>query len=174
MISAYIGLGSNLENPAEHIFKALQDIMHICNTQLESVSHTYRSIAVGPGEQPDYVNAACKIKTSLQPLELLDAIQSIENNHGRVRDIRWGARTLDLDLLLYGNLNINNERLIVPHPRANERDFVLRPLLDIDAGLLFPDGTIAQQLLDNAAENGLQVLTTKTSLWDALQTGNKE
>jgi len=174
MIDAYIGLGSNLENPADHIFRALQSIAVIPECQLSAVSNTYRSIAVGPGEQPDYVNAVCKVATSLSALQLLDAMQAIENAHGRVRDVRWGARTLDLDLLLYGKEHIDIERLTVPHPRAHERDFVLRPLLDIDKNIRFPCGTPAAMLLETAANNGLKVLTEQTTLWQALQCATKE
>jgi 2-amino-4-hydroxy-6-hydroxymethyldihydropteridine diphosphokinase len=134
-----------------------------------AVSNTYRSIAVGPGEQPDYVNAVVQLETSLEPLSLLNAIQSIEQLHGRVRDIRWGPRTLDCDMLLYNNLCMESERLIVPHPRAAERDFVLRPLLDIAPELAFPDGRQAADCLAAAADNGLRVLETSASIWQHLQ-----
>lgn len=169
MTTAYIGLGSNLENPAKHIISALRDINALADCTLLAVSNTYRSIAVGPGEQPDYVNAACALKTTLSAIALLDALQAIEQQHGRVRDIRWGARTLDLDLICYSDLQCETERLILPHPRAKERDFVLRPLLDIAPDFIFPDGNAAQKYLAQADDNGLNILTPQTDLWVQLQ-----
>ena len=169
MTKAYIGLGSNLDNPAEHIVAALREIAQIDDCLLTAVSNTYRSCAVGPGEHPDYVNAAAQIYTSKTPLDLLDALQTIEQRHGRVRDIRWGPRTLDLDLLLFGELTIDHPRLTVPHPRAYERDFVLRPLADIDATLLFPDGRRVVDCLNLAMDNDLRPLETAQQVWAQLQ-----
>ena len=101
----------------------------------------YASRAVGPGEQPDYLNAVVKLATDLPALSLLDALQAIENTQGRVRTQRWAARTLDLDLLLYGEQIIDSPRLQVPHPRMGERGFVLYPLKDVtDANWMLPDG----------------------------------
>lgn len=169
MAVAYIGLGSNLEQPATHILAAIAELDQLPECSVTAVSNTYRSIAVGPGEQPDYVNAVVQIETQLQPLPLLDAIQAIELAHGRVRDIRWGPRTLDLDMLLYNDLSMDSERLLLPHPRAAERDFVLRPLLDIDPELCFPDGRRVSDCLANAADNGLRVLATAANIWSDLR-----
>jgi 2-amino-4-hydroxy-6-hydroxymethyldihydropteridine diphosphokinase len=169
MTTAYIGLGSNLNNPAEHIFAALREIAQVDGCHLTAVSNTYLSRAVGPGDQPDYVNAVAQIDTTISPLDLLDALQAIEQQHGRVRDIRWGPRTLDLDLLLFGAESIDHPRLTVPHPRAFERDFVLRPLADIDATLGFPDGRRVVDCLTLAMDNDLRPLETSQQLWEKLQ-----
>jgi 2-amino-4-hydroxy-6-hydroxymethyldihydropteridine diphosphokinase len=169
MVTAYIGLGSNLANPAEHVIDALHQLKALQGCTLTGVSNTYRSIAVGPGEQPDYVNAAARLETTLSPLAMLDALQAIEQVHGRVRDIRWGPRTLDLDLLLMDQLVLQSERLILPHPRAHLRDFVLRPLHDIDDNLHFPDGRSVVDYLAVADDNGLRVIQTSASLWQLLR-----
>jgi 2-amino-4-hydroxy-6-hydroxymethyldihydropteridine diphosphokinase len=169
MAIAYIGLGSNLEHPAQHILQAMHELDNLPHCHLLAVSNTYRSIAVGPGEQPDYVNAVVQIETSLPPLDLLDAIQSIELAHGRVRDIRWGPRTLDLDMIMLDNLTMDTERLILPHPRAAERDFVLRPLLDIAPYLSFPDERSAAECLASADNNGLRVMQTSDDIWQQLR-----
>lgn len=169
MAIAYIGLGSNLEQPASHILQALRELSQLAQCELTGVSNSYRSLAVGPGEQPDYVNAAARLSTDLSPIALLDAIQGIEQFHGRVRDIRWGPRTLDLDMLLFDTLQMSSERLILPHPRAHERDFVLRPLLDIDETLCFPDGRCVVDCLHTADSNGLRVLQTSNELWQPLR-----
>ncbi|MEY3018024.1 MAG: hypothetical protein RL336_1159 [Pseudomonadota bacterium] len=169
MTTAFIGLGSNLDNPSEHIVVALREIAQIEDCLLTAVSNTYRSRAVGPGDQPDYVNAAAQINTHLAPLALLDALQAIEQRHGRVRDIRWGPRTLDLDLLLFGAQTLDHPRLTVPHPRAHERDFVLHPLADIDATLVFPDGRRVVDCLNEAIDNDLRPLETAQQVWEQLQ-----
>lgn len=168
MSHVFIGLGSNLDNPSQHILKALNAIKCLAGTTLISVSNAYRSIAVGPGEQPDYVNAACHIETTLSAIQLLDQLQAIENHHGRVRDIRWGARTLDLDIVSFDDISCNTERLILPHPRAHERDFVLRPLLDIDRDYCFPNGEHAADLLQRADNNGITLLITTREIWSHL------
>lgn len=169
MARVYIGLGSNLDDPAKHVVEALDAIDKTPQCRLIAVSSSYRSIAVGPGEQPDYVNAAALVETTLSPLALLDVLQAIELQHGRVRDIRWGARTLDLDILLYDNQELDSERLILPHPRAHERDFVLKPLADIDASLCFPNGHGVVDYLREADDNGLQPLQAATELWQRLR-----
>ena len=111
MITAYIALGSNLNTPVEQLHAALKAISQLPNTHLVTTSSFYKSKPLGPQDQPDYVNAVAKIKTELSPLALLDELQRIENEQGRVRLRRWGERTLDLDILLYGNEIIQNERL---------------------------------------------------------------
>ena len=108
MITAYIALGSNLNTPVEQLHSALNAISQLPNTHLVTASSFYKSKPLGPQDQPDYVNAVAKIKTELSPLALLDELQRIENEQGRVRLRRWGERTLDLDILLYGNEIIQN------------------------------------------------------------------
>ena len=111
-----------------------------------------------PGDQPDYCNAVVEIDTTLQPTELLDAMQAIEKNHGRVRSVRWGPRTLDLDILLYGNETIESERLTVPHYQMHVRNFVLCPLHDIAPSLSMPDGRTVEALLQTTGKDGLKVI----------------
>ncbi len=131
MIRCYIALGSNLDKPREQLLSALAALRSLADTTLVNCSRFYGSIAVGPGRQDNYVNAVAAIDTTLTAEQLLTALQSIESQHQRRRDVRWGPRTLDLDLLLYGESSINTDTLCVPHPRMHQRDFVLRPLADI-------------------------------------------
>lgn len=127
--TAYIGLGSNLESPAGQILLARTEIAALSGLTEASFSSLYASVPMGPQDQPDYINAVMGVSTGLSPLDLLHALQDIESKHGRVRGKqRWGARTLDLDLLLYGDLQIETEELTVPHPGIAERAFVLYPL----------------------------------------------
>ena len=146
-VRAYIGLGSNLENPIQQVSDALIELNQVPQTRLLQQSQLYRSDPVGPPGQPDYINAVALLETALEPLELLDALQQIENAHQRRRIQHWGPRTLDLDLLLYADQQINHDRLQVPHPHMSEREFVLYPLAEITPEIKLPDGTALQQLL---------------------------
>ena len=142
MTPVYIALGSNLQEPARQLFLAVTAVSQLPESRIERVSSTYRSAAVGPGTQPDYLNAVLLLGTHLSPLRLLDALQQIEHAQGRVRGERWGARTLDLDILLYGDSQIDSERLTIPHPAMRQRNFVLYPLAEIaERNLVLPDGT---------------------------------
>jgi 2-amino-4-hydroxy-6-hydroxymethyldihydropteridine diphosphokinase len=152
---AYIGLGSNLENPRAQIEQTFVDLTAIPNTRLLASSARYSSNAVGPGKQPNYVNAAALLDTDLSPLALLDALQAIEQAHRRVRIEHWGPRTLDLDILLLDQQVIDSERLKVPHPYLAERDFVLYPLADIAPELCLPDGRNLKELISQCPSNGL-------------------
>lgn len=140
-----IGLGSNLADPAAQLRAALAALAQLPATALVASSSFYRSRPMGPQDQPDYVNAAAVLHTQLQPLELLDALQAIEQRHGRDRSgVRWGARPLDLDLLLWDERRIAHPRLTVPHPGLHERAFVLYPLAEIGAAMQVPGrGTVA-------------------------------
>jgi 2-amino-4-hydroxy-6-hydroxymethyldihydropteridine diphosphokinase len=131
MIRSYIALGSNLNQPRQQVSTAISTLATLANCKLIAQSRLYGSVAIGPGEQDNYVNAVVALDTNLSPVNLLHTLQSIEAEHQRQRNIRWAARTLDLDLLLYGTESINTPELTVPHPRMFERDFVLRPLADI-------------------------------------------
>ena len=143
----FIGLGSNLEQPRQQLDSALQALRANSEITDLTVSSYYTTAAIGPGQQPDYQNAVARFATPLAAIQLLDLLQSIENQQGRVRELRWGARTLDLDLLLYGEATLNCERLTVPHPRIYERQFVLEPLAELAPELHFPDGSsVAQRL----------------------------
>lgn len=140
MIRCYIGLGSNLQNPAAQLKQALAALTALEDCRLIDCSPIYQSRAIGPGSQPDYLNAVVALDTHLPAEHLLGRLQAIESRQGRVRIIRWGARTLDLDILLYGNQSIATERLKVPHPGLTERAFVLYPLADLAPDLQLPGG----------------------------------
>ena len=131
MNTVFIALGSNLNSPTYHVEKGIRDINHLPETRVTKRSSLYKSKPVGPQNQSDYINAVIKIITNYEPMELLDILQSIENKHNRKRVKRWGPRTLDLDILIFNNLIINHERLIIPHPEIINRDFVLIPLKEI-------------------------------------------
>lgn len=143
---AYIGMGSNLKNPRQQVIRALEELAALPQSHGMRTSPWYTSKAVGPGTQPDYTNGAVVIDTTLTPYELLDELQKIEQKHGRERHIRWGPRTLDLDLLLFGDHILNTERLTVPHPRIRERNFVVFPLVDLNPTLELPQQTIGATL----------------------------
>ena len=156
---AYIGLGSNLGEPTTQINKAIDSIKLIDDTQLISQSSLYLSEPMGDQNQENYINAVVKLKTSLSPLILLDQLQQIENNQGRVRNSeRWSARTLDLDLLLYGNQTIKNDRLIVPHYGMKSRNFVIIPLAEIEPQLNLPDGSEITSLKKSLGNQGIKKL----------------
>jgi len=156
MIPAYIALGSNLGHPLSQLRTALASLAALPHTELQSVSSGWRSAAVGPGEQPDYLNAVAMITTELAPDALLQALQHIEAAQGRERTEHWGPRTLDLDILLYGDLVISTAQLTVPHPRMGERNFVLYPLREISNTNLLPNGMKIDALLRECPANGLE------------------
>ena len=158
MIRCFIGLGSNLDDPAGHIQQALAALGNLERSRPGRVSRRYRNPAVGPGEQPDFINAVAELFTDLSAMELLRALQGIETAQGRVRTIRWGARTLDLDLLLYGDAIIDTPELQVPHPRMRERNFVLYPLHDLEPELILPDGSALPTHLRACSSEGLQLV----------------
>ncbi|MGM0570721.1 2-amino-4-hydroxy-6-hydroxymethyldihydropteridine diphosphokinase [Marinobacter sp.] len=157
-VHAWIGLGSNLEDPLEQLARAITGLATLPDSTLLAQSPFYQSRPMGPQDQPDFVNGVVLLETSLPPAVLLDHLQRLEKAHGRVRLRHWGPRTLDLDLLLYGDQTIATERLTVPHPGIPERDFVLRPMLDIDQGVTLPDGRTCRQLLAECTDNGLKRL----------------
>lgn len=155
METVYIGLGSNLDEPAEHVLRAWGDLHHLPDTRCQALSSLYHSEPVGPPGQPDYVNAAAKIETALTPLELLDSLHAIEGRHQRVRTDKWGPRTLDLDMLLFGTHVIKDLHLQIPHPQLRSRNFVLAPLADLDPGLALPCGALISDLLKACGWHGL-------------------
>jgi len=152
---AYIGLGSNLENPRLQVEQALTEISGIAQTILLKNSRWYQTKAVGPGQQPDYINGVALVETSLEAHQLLDQLQAIEEAHERVREIRWGPRTLDLDILLFGTDCISTARLTVPHAYLTQRNFVLYPLADVSKDLVLPSGEGLESLLANCSSDGL-------------------
>ena len=125
MTRCFIALGSNLNEPAKQLRQALDALESLNHTRLLRASSAYRSAAVGPGSQPDYLTAVSELETRLAPEALLDALQQQELAQGRTRNIQWGPRTIDLDILLYGELQVQSPRLTIPHPHRKQRDFVL-------------------------------------------------
>jgi 2-amino-4-hydroxy-6-hydroxymethyldihydropteridine diphosphokinase len=145
----FIGLGSNLGDRHGFIEIALSALGNLETTSLLSVSNIRETAAFGGPEQGPYLNAVALLKTRLDPHRLLDQLLQIERDNGRIREVRWGPRTLDLDLLIYGEERIDSELLTVPHPRIQDRSFVLEPLLELDAQWRHPVlGGTALELLD--------------------------
>ena len=131
MNTVYIALGSNQNNPVYHVEKGIREINHLTQTKVLKKSSLYTTKPIGPQNQPDFINAVIKISTKNEPIALLDILQEIEQQHNRKRIKRWGPRTLDLDIIIFNELEINDDRLTIPHPEMIKRDFVLIPLLEI-------------------------------------------
>ncbi|WP_017431305.1 2-amino-4-hydroxy-6-hydroxymethyldihydropteridine diphosphokinase [Vreelandella jeotgali] len=143
---AYIGLGSNLEQPQQQVATALEELDTLTLCRVTAASRLYASRPVGPQDQPDFVNAVAAVETGLSPLALLDQLQALEQRHRRRRERHWGPRTLDLDVLLFDRTPIVHERLRVPHPSMHERAFVLRPLCEIAPRLPLYEQPLSQWL----------------------------
>jgi 2-amino-4-hydroxy-6-hydroxymethyldihydropteridine diphosphokinase len=135
---AYVGLGSNLQDPVRQVETALDELDGLPHTRVVKRSSLYRTAPVGYAEQPDFINAVAQLETGLPAARLLDELQGLEARHGRERSFPNAPRTLDLDLLLFGDLVLRTERLILPHPRLRERAFVLDPLREIAPHLELP------------------------------------
>ena len=135
---AYVGIGTNLGDRAAHVAQALQALAAEPAIEFVKASSLYETAPVGKTDQPDFLNAVAALRTSLPPRALLDALLHIENRMGRVRNLRWGPRVIDLDLLLYGDAQIQTPGLTIPHPRLRERAFVLIPLAEIAPDLRLP------------------------------------
>lgn len=155
MIRCFIALGSNLGAPLVQLRQALTHLHNLPDTRVIGCSPLYQNAAIGPGEQPDYLNAVVALKTELSAIDLLHALQAIEHSQGRQRGERWAARTLDLDILLYGDDRIDTAELTVPHPHMLQRNFVLYPLHDIAPDLVLPDGSPLRRHLDSCPNDGL-------------------
>jgi len=159
MKTVYIGLGSNLSgsmgDPQKQMQIALAKISDHPEIHQLNTSSFYRTSPIGPQDQPDFINAVAQAKTSLTPLALLDYLQQIENEHGRERKEYWGARTLDLDILIFGQQSIRNTRLIIPHPRIEERAFVLVPLLEVKPNFSSASGKSTADLLAKCSDQGI-------------------
>lgn len=158
-VAAYIALGSNLDDPLQHVRTAVDDINSLPQTTLTRLSQWYLSQPLGPPGQPEYVNGVVEVHTSLSPTLLLASLQSIEDHHQRRRKERWGARTLDLDILLYGDRSIDTPELQIPHPELSRRNFVLLPLAEIAPLLRLPDGRDLRDLLANVGTQGIVRIT---------------
>jgi 2-amino-4-hydroxy-6-hydroxymethyldihydropteridine diphosphokinase len=147
METAYIALGSNLQEPLRQLQAGFAALARLPGTQLVAQSSLYRSAPVGFADQPDFVNAMAVLRTTLTPRALLDALLGIEREHGRVREFANAPRTLDLDIALYGERVIHEPGLSIPHPRMHERAFVMVPLAEIAADALVPGRGRVRELL---------------------------
>lgn len=145
---AYVGIGSNLNNPVGQVLAAIEDLRHASGSVLVSASSLYRSAPMGPPDQPDYVNAVAAMLTRRSAEDLLRELAQIEDDHGRDRSRgKWGPRTLDLDLLVYGGQQQTSDTLILPHPGIAARKFVLLPLSEVAPQLQVPGlGSVASLL----------------------------
>lgn len=162
-VTAYVGLGSNLEQPAGQIIRAFDELATLPDTRLTARSPLYRSPPMGPQGQPDFINAVAALETRLTPQTLLQALLAIEVQHGRRRDgMRWGPRSLDLDILLYGDTLLDTPGLVLPHPGMHERAFVLYPLADIAPGLSVPGHDSVQALLARCRDARIERLEAET------------
>lgn len=155
---AYVGLGSNLAQPVQQVKTALAELAELPGSSLLATSSLYQSEPMGPSDQPDYINAVAALETKLSPTDLLVELQALENRHDRVRQQHWGPRTLDLDLLLYADQQINSPDLSVPHPGLAERNFVLIPLYEIAPDLRLPDDRRLLDLVQGCSQAGLRRL----------------
>jgi 2-amino-4-hydroxy-6-hydroxymethyldihydropteridine diphosphokinase len=156
VITAYIGLGSNQGGPRAQIDRAFAELAGLPATRLAARSPLYRSAPLDAAGQPDFVNAVAAVETGLSAAQLLEALQAIESRHGRERAHRNAPRTLDLDLLLFGESAFASPTLTLPHPRMHERAFVLRPLLDLDPRAEIPGRGSARTLLRQCATQGIE------------------
>ena len=137
MTTAYVGIGSNLKDPRAQVLQAFNELDGLPHTRVVKKSSLYRSAPMGHAAQPDFINAVAQIETGLPAERLLAELQEVEARHGRERSFANAPRTLDLDILLFGNATIGTTALTVPHPRMHERAFVLKPLLEISPELPF-------------------------------------
>jgi 2-amino-4-hydroxy-6-hydroxymethyldihydropteridine diphosphokinase len=168
-VTCYIGLGSNQEDPSKQLVDAIKRLKELPQCRLISHSSFYQSAPlVSQNEQQsndeykptDYINAVVKMATQLVPFELLRALQKVEIDQGRIRDSnnRWASRILDLDILLYADTVIQTQQLIIPHYDMQNRDFVLKPLLEVTKEYIFQDGSVASDLLQQCANNNLRII----------------
>jgi 2-amino-4-hydroxy-6-hydroxymethyldihydropteridine diphosphokinase len=156
--TAYIGLGSNLANPSAQVLQAMQEIDCLTSIKVVARSSLYRSAPVGFLQQPDFINAVVKIETELSPLVLLQALLALEQQNGRTREFQNAPRTLDLDVLLYDDLQHHEHGLTVPHPQMHKRAFVLQPLLEIAPECVIPGVGRAFAAMQNCKDQQLEKL----------------
>jgi 2-amino-4-hydroxy-6-hydroxymethyldihydropteridine diphosphokinase len=157
-VTAYIGIGSNLGDPVQQVLTAKQALQQLPETDLIHFSSLYASTPMGPQDQPDYVNAVAALSTPWSAIQLLKQLQGVEQHHGRIRKQHWGARTLDLDILLYADQQISTTDLIIPHAGITERAFVLYPLFEIAPELEIPGHGTLSGLVNACSANGIRKL----------------
>ncbi len=149
VVDAYLSLGSNMGDRLGHLKAATHALAQSENIEVIKVSSVYETDPWGYEDQRPFYNAVIRIRTTLSPMELLRLCQTIEHQQHRVRQVRWGPRTLDIDILMYGDRAVNSLELTIPHPRMEERDFVLVPLAEITSGRLAGDRPGVRKVLDN-------------------------
>ena len=157
-VEVFLGIGSNLEEPRQQVSRAFSALQRLAESQDAHCSPLYISPPMGPQAQPDYVNAVVRLVTRLAPSLLLREIQAVERAQGRVREARWGPRTLDIDLLVYGDLVLDSPHLQVPHPGIAQRAFVLYPLFDIAPDLIIPGMGRVSELVKCVDAEGLAMI----------------
>ncbi|KFZ37390.1 hypothetical protein HR45_10235 [Shewanella mangrovi] len=160
MAQVFVALGANLDQPVQQLNSASQALAELADANSYRISSYVQSKPMAGMDQPDYINAVASFSTMLAPLALLDALQAIEIAHGRERHERWGARTLDLDILLYDNLELQHPRLTIPHYDMQQRAFVLLPLYELQPELQLPDGTQLAALITEVMRQSLHPLQT--------------
>ena len=156
----FIGIGSNLGDSKKNCISSIKHIQEFAN--IRNVSSLYETEPIGKVDQPDFINCVIEIETELDPYELLTRLQSIENKLGRVREQRWGARTIDLDIIFYDDLIIDTGGLKIPHPEAHNRRFVLEPLREIAPDLIHPEAKLNISEILAGLENYSKVIKTDT------------
>ncbi|RUO80667.1 2-amino-4-hydroxy-6-hydroxymethyldihydropteridine diphosphokinase [Idiomarina tyrosinivorans] len=169
MTNYYIGLGSNQQHPEHQLLQALQAIKQLPDSRLLAHSGFYQSAPMGPQDQPDYINAVAAVASTLAPFALLQQLQHIEQQQGRVRDRRWGERTLDLDILLSDAIVLRHPRLNIPHIGLTERDFALLPLLEIAPQARLPNGKALQAFTSTVPDYQLNMLISAAEIAQRLQ-----
>ena len=157
-VTVFVAAGSNLGDSRSHLGFGLERLNAAFGCRVFRISPWYRSTAIGPGQQNDYINGVIELRTTRPPLSLLDLLQEVESAAGRARKIRWGARTLDQDMLLYADIELCNARLKLPHPRLMERNFVVYPLHDLAPSLVLPQGMPIARLRRELGDEGLRRL----------------
>lgn len=163
--TVYVALGSNLGDSAAHVRRALTELDSINDCRLTARSPLYRSAPMGPIRQGWYVNAAAEMQVALDPRELMTRLQALEKAHGRDQGgARWGPRTLDLDILLFGDLEIDEPDLKIPHPGLTTRNFVVYPLLSIVPDLVLPDGRRLDEVASGLSSEGLEKMDYREGL----------
>jgi len=158
MHQAFIALGSNLQDPQAQVERALQTIANTPNIKLIKASSLFKTAPIGYDNQPDFINAVAKIETDLSPLELLHSLLEIETQHGRERPFPNAPRVLDLDVLLYANVEINTAELTLPHPRMHTRGFVMLPLAEIAPKINIGNHGYADELASKCDNQGVNKL----------------
>lgn len=165
-VHAFIGLGSNLEQPVTQLARAISALNELPDTRVLRASQMYANPPMGPQDQPDYVNAVALITTRLAPSALLEGLKGLEQAAGRLFTRVWGARVLDLDILTYGDMTVNTPTLTIPHRGIAERRFVLAPWHEIAPDTRLPDGRLIAKLLSAAPNHPLHIVATHNDLAD--------